>query len=189
VGPINEYGASKFEGEMKIVLSGCHHVILRTSWVYAPEGSNFVRTMLRLAADRESLGIVADQIGSPSSALDLARAVLDIMTHPSFVNRSLGGFAGRETQAGIFNVAGDGTTSWYDFALEIFAKAKALGILIKVKDIRKLKTVEYPTPAERPLNSRLDQSKILQQFGLKLPSWKSSLSVVLEEVFARDIGR
>lgn len=189
VGPLNEYGASKLEGELKIVRSGCHHVVLRTSWVYAPEGNNFVRTMLRLGAERESLAVVGDQVGSPTSALDLAQDVLQILAHENFQDRSQGGLLGREPHEGIFHLAGSGTTTWYEFALEIFKKAKELGILVKVKDVRMLKTAEYPTPAVRPLNSRLDQTKIRQAFAVKPHPWRESVDVVLQEIFARDVGR
>lgn len=163
--PINQYGLSKREGEIAIQASGCHHLILRTAWVYSPYGKNFVRTILRLGAERESLRVVDDQIGSPTLAADLALATLKICSHPCF----------RQT-TGIFNVVNSGITSWYNFAISIFEKARVLGFPLKVCDVLPIDSSQYPLPAPRPKNSRLDTGKLLAEFGVQMRPWPDALT-------------
>lgn len=177
-GPLNHYGQSKLEGEKQILESGCHHVILRTSWVFAASGSNFVLTMLRLGAERPELKVVNDQIGSPTSAMDLARATLHILQHPQFRERRIGG---------IYHLAGRGFTSWFGFAEQIFSRAKTLGLRLKLEKLTGIPSELYPTPAKRPMNSRLNQSKIERDFGWQSAPWQDALEEVLEEITVRNM--
>ena len=170
-GPLNVYGESKLEGERAIEACGGHHLILRTSWVYDAFGQNFVRTMLRLGREREELQIVDDQIGAPTYALDLAVATLKILTHPQFLRSS-----------GRFNIANVGQTSWFEFARVIFARWRALGQSLKVESVRAISSAEYPTPARRPQNSRLNTDKLDRQFGIRLRPWDEALVAALEQL-------
>lgn len=168
--PLNVYGASKKAGEEYIRESGARHIILRTSWVYDEEGTNFVRTMLRLGAEREELKVVCDQIGSPSYAKALAAAVQKILgQNPGNI---------RET----YNICGQGFVSWQKFAQEIFKQAAELGFKLKIQSVLPIKTEEYKTAALRPLNSRMNQEKIKNEFGIELPPWQESLRECLEEI-------
>lgn len=163
VAPPNAYGRSKLAGEVAIAASGCTHVILRTSWVFSAHGNNFVKTMLRLSETRDALSIVADQIGGPTSARAIAAACLTIA-----------GQVGRDPAAqGVHHFSGAPDASWADFATEIFAQA---GRDVTVTGIE---TKEYPTPATRPLNSRMDCSRLAQSFGIARPDWRDELALVL----------
>lgn len=161
--PPNAYGRSKLAGERAIAASGCTHVILRTSWVYSAHGNNFVKTMLRLSETRDALSIVADQIGGPTSARAIAAACLVIADR--LVQDPKG--------AGIHHLSGTPDASWADFATEIFAQA---GRSVTVTGIS---TSEYPTPAVRPLNSRMDCDSLQQAFGIDRPEWRKELTLVL----------
>lgn len=178
-GPLGVYGQTKFDGERLIAASGCPHVILRTSWVYAAVGHNFVRTMLRLGATRERLTIVADQHGAPTSALVIARATVEIMRQA--LAQGAGWFAER---GGVVHLACSGETTWHGFATEIFAQARALGLTLAVKDVAPLKTADYPTPARRPLNSRLDLTRLRERFGIVTPTWSDALRETLPALIA-----
>lgn len=167
-GPLGAYGRTKLAGDEAVAAAGGRFAVLRTSWVFSAHGQNFVRTMLRLGAERESLSIVADQIGGPTSAGAIADAALQ-------VGRALA--AGRGAR-GIYHFAGAPDTSWAGFAREIFRQA---GLTVEVEDIP---TSAYPTPARRPLNSRLDCSDIARQFGIARPDWRADLSEVLRELEA-----
>lgn len=167
VSPINAYGRSKVLGEQHITALSGHSSIVRTSWVFSAHGKNFVTTMLRLGAQRDELRVVADQVGGPTAATDLARAVITV------AKAMKDGRSG-----GIHHFAGAPDVSWADFAREIFRQA---GLNTSVKDIP---SEDYPTPARRPLNSRLDCSGMLQCFGLDRPDWRVSLSQVLRELDA-----
>ena len=163
--PQNAYGRTKLAGEQAVRAAGGAHVILRTSWVFSAHGANFVKTMLRLGADRPALRVVADQIGGPTPASAIAAACLTIA----------GGL--RDGAAGgTHHFAGAPETSWACFARETFALA---GLAVAVEDIA---TADYPTPARRPLNSRLDCSAILADFGIERPDWRKALSEVLHEL-------
>jgi dTDP-4-dehydrorhamnose reductase len=155
--PINVYGASKLAGERAITASGCRHLILRTSWVYGPRGSNFARTMLRLARERPELTVVDDQVGAPTSSLAIARATAQVL---------------RPGAHGTYHLSAAGQTTWFGFARAILARA---GIATSIRPIR---TEDYPTPARRPRNSRLDCSRLRQDFGLSLAPWEEQLSEV-----------
>ena len=160
--PINVYGRTKLEGEHRVAKACQRHLILRTAWVYSPWGANFVKTMLRLAATRPNIGVVDDQRGSPTSALHLARIVLDI------AGRVVTDPAG--AQWGIYHAVGGGETTWCGFAREIFRNAAAQGL--PVADVAAIATSAYPTPARRPANSRLNCDRLRLTFGLELPDWR-----------------
>ncbi|MDV7141158.1 dTDP-4-dehydrorhamnose reductase [Tropicimonas sp. TH_r6] len=163
-GPLGVYGATKLDGERQVAEAGGWHAILRTSWVFSAHGGNFVKTMLRLGAERDKLTIVADQIGGPTAAADIAEALLTIAK------------AGPEAEGGLFHFAGSPDASWADFAREIFTQA---GLSCEVEGIP---TSAYPTPATRPLNSRLDCSRLEQTHGIAQPDWKAALAEVLAEL-------
>jgi dTDP-4-dehydrorhamnose reductase len=166
--PLNVYGRTKLAGEELIRACLDSHVILRTSWVYSAHGANFVKTMLRLGAEREELRVVDDQIGAPTSAADLAQAIVTIARALAEDQRSFG----------TFHFANQGETSWRQFAEEIFAQAGWAGIRARVVPIA---SVDYPTPARRPANSRLDTAKIREVFGIVPPPWQKSLTSVLAD--------
>jgi len=168
--PINFYGLTKSDGEDQILESSCSHQILRVSWVYSPWGKNFVKTMLKLGTDREELKVVSDQIGGPTSAEDIADVILQISKSPE--------------KNGIFHYSGLGTTSWHDFAEEIFRQARELGYPLKVSSVIPIKTEEFPTPAKRPLNSRISCEKFEKAFGLRLMPWQKSLETTLRQIKA-----
>jgi dTDP-4-dehydrorhamnose reductase len=162
-GPLGVYGTSKLAGEQAVAALAPYYAIVRTSWVYSPFGNNFVKTMLRLGAERSEIRVVADQVGSPTSAQDLAEAILKI----AFVLK-------KEPQlSGIYHVSGAGSTSWAGFADEIFSVQADSGKRIPI--IRPITTKEYPTAATRPLNSRLNCQKLDDTFSLRLPPWQKSL--------------
>jgi dTDP-4-dehydrorhamnose reductase len=174
--PLSAYGRTKLAGENALVTSGCDYLCLRTSWVYASRGRNFLKTILKLAQDREELRVVADQIGAPTPARLLADVTAQII-----------GRAKRERQAGAFRpellqVTTRGATSWHGFAAAIVEQATRRGFPIRAKTIKPIPTEEYPTPARRPLNSRLDCQRIGQRYGLVLPEWLQALELCLAEI-------
>ena len=167
--PLGTYGASKLAGEHAVLAACANSVVLRTAWVYSPFGNNFVKTMLRLADQREELGVVADQLGNPTSALDIADGILAVATN------MLTGEA--PALCGIFHMSGTGEASWAEFADAIFDVSRAHGgPFARVKPIT---TAEYPTPAPRPANSRLDCGKLEQAHGVRLPEWRGSMEAVV----------
>jgi dTDP-4-dehydrorhamnose reductase len=170
--PLGAYGRSKLEGEAAVAGAYPAGVILRTSWVYSPFGQNFVLTMLRLAATREKVGVVADQYGAPTAAFDVAAAILDL------INR-LTEAGGRHT-GGVYHMTAAGETTWHGFAAAIFAGWARRGG--RVPALEAITTAQYPTAAQRPANSRLDCSKAARVFGLALPPWQSSLERCLDEL-------
>jgi dTDP-4-dehydrorhamnose reductase len=172
--PLNVYGRTKLAGENLIRDCLEAHVILRTSWVYSAHGANFVKTMLRLGAERDDLRIVDDQKGAPTSAADLAQAV---MTIAPFLAAP-----GDKSRFGTFHFANQGETSWRQFAEEIFRQASWAGIRARVSPIA---AADYPTPARRPANSRLDTTKIRKIFAITPPPWQESLAPVLADLQER----
>lgn len=166
VSPLGVYGASKLLGEEAVAAEAENYAILRTAWVYSPFGKNFVKTMLRLAADRDELGVVGDQYGSPTSALDIADGIFAVSRNllEKLEDRSL---------RGVFHMTGTGFASWAEFATEIFALSSRFGG--PSAKVRSIATADYPTPAKRPANSRLDCSKLKEVHGVVLPPWRSSL--------------
>ena len=173
-GPLNVYGRTKLEGEQLIRASGCRHLILRTSWVYAARGGNFARTMLRLAAERDELKVIDDQVGAPTGAELLA----DVSAHV------LRAAAARPELAGTYHCVAAGATSWFDYARFVVEWARANGQAIKVAPdaIRRSSTRDYPTPARRPLNSRLQTARLRSAFALQLPPWQQGVERMLREV-------
>jgi len=168
-GPANVYGRSKLEGEEAVLAAHPRAFILRTAWVYSPFGANFVKSMLRLAAEREVLGVVDDQHGNPTGALDIADTLLAIA--PRLVSGEAGG---------IYNFAGAGSTSWCGFAREIFARSAARGGPSARVDA--ITTAQYPTPARRPANSRLDTSALTQRFAIVPRAWQLSLGETIDRL-------
>ena len=164
--PTSVYGRSKLAGEEQIRALNPHHAILRTAWVYSPYGTNFVKTMLRLGADQDEVSVVADQLGNPTSALDIADALIEIAKN--IIRDS------SEALRGTFHMSGQGEASWADIAQAIFETAESHGR--RPVKVRRIKTSEYPTLAQRPANSRLDNSKLHTVYGIKLPHWRVSLA-------------
>ncbi|NTE37375.1 dTDP-4-dehydrorhamnose reductase [Agrobacterium tumefaciens] len=168
-GPTSVYGRSKLEGERAVSEATDNYVVLRTAWVYSEYGNNFVKTMLRLSENRDEINVVADQFGCPTSANDIAAAVVTIA-------RKLVEDASAPLR-GVFHLSGTGETNWANFAKQIFAlSSENGGKSIVVNDIT---TEQYPTPARRPANSRLDCSKLEEVYGIKLPSWQTSTRAVV----------
>lgn len=165
VAPLGVYGASKLAGEQAVARANTNHLILRTAWVYSPYGKNFVKTMLRLAASRDELGVVADQIGNPTSALDIADGLLSIAgqicTDPT------------RLKTGIYHMSGKNEASWADFARAIFAESARLGSPSAI--VNSITSEEYPTPVKRPENSRLNCTKLEHDYGIRLQDWQSSV--------------
>lgn len=178
VNPQSVYGASKLAGEQALQASEARHLILRTSWVFGAHGGNFAKTMLRLAAEKEQLGVVADQCGAPTSAALLA----DVSAH--LLREATGHWRGAFPY-GVYHLAAGGVTNWHEYACFVIEAARAAGLPIRVPlaQIRPLTTSEYPTPARRPANSRLDTRKLRQTFGLHLPDWQQGLKHVLQQIF------
>jgi dTDP-4-dehydrorhamnose reductase len=174
VNPLGVYGRSKEAGERAVRAAVAQHVILRTSWVYGAHGTNFVKTMLRLGAERPVLRVVADQHGRPTAAADIAAALVAIARRIQ-----QGG-----TDWGTFHFAGAGTTTWHGFAEEIFDQATRFGLRpIEARPrVEPITTAEYPTAARRPLNSELDCRKIAERFGILPPPWRTSLTAVVREL-------
>jgi dTDP-4-dehydrorhamnose reductase len=170
--PLNVYGSSKLAGEAAVLKGNPRAVVIRTSWVYSPYGNNFVRTMLRLSETQPVVRIVDDQRGTPTSAADLATAVLAIVERL----RSAKGSG----EPGIYHLAGEGETSWHGFAAAIFASLARRSR--RVPRLRAVTTAEYPTPARRPKNSCLDTSKAQRTFGVRLPPWRLSLEECLDRL-------
>jgi dTDP-4-dehydrorhamnose reductase len=172
--PLNAYGATKLDGEEAILQTGGRVLIFRTSWVYGPHGSNFLLTMLRLARQRDVLSIVGDQIGSPTTSIELARA-----THAIMSGILAGKFGATEDWAGLYHMTCSGSTSWCGFAQAIFARAGKL-LDGKVPVVTPITSAEYPTAARRPLNSVLSNAKLEARFGVRLTSWKAALDTVIK---------
>lgn len=174
-GPLSVYGRTKLEGEQHIRASGCHHLILRTSWVYAARGGNFARTMLKLAAERDTLKVIDDQVGAPTGADLLA----DVTAH------AIRAAVREPALAGTYHAVAAGETTWHHYATMVIEWARAQGLPVKVAPgaVHPVPTNEFPTPARRPLNSRLDTSKLRRSFGLTLAPWELGVQRMLREVY------
>jgi dTDP-4-dehydrorhamnose reductase len=176
VGPLNVYGQTKHEGELAIAASGCKYLIFRTSWVYAARGGNFAKTMLRLAQERDRLTVINDQYGAPTGA-DL---IADVTAHAirrvtNTQNISLGG---------VYHLVASGETSWHGYANHVIEQAKRMSpnLAWQVTDVAPVPTTAFPTPAARPLNSRLCTHKLQQAFDLVLPPWQQGVDRMLAEI-------
>ena len=173
-GPLSVYGSTKLEGEEAIRASGCHHLIFRTSWVYAARGGNFAKTMLRLAQERDRLTVIDDQIGAPTGA-DLladitAHAIRRVLQQPEF--------------SGLYHLVAGGKTSWHDYACYVLNLARQAGVELKVASdsVIPVPTSAFPLPARRPLNSRLDARNLQATFDVHLPLWQIGVARMLDEV-------
>ena len=171
--PLSVYGQTKLAGENRIRDALCRHLIFRTSWVYATRGGNFARTMLRLAAERETLNVIDDQIGAPTSA----ELIADVTAH------ALRDVLSGRAPGGTYHLAAAGETSWYGYAQFVIAYARAQGIVLKLADtgLKPIPASEYPLPAKRPQNSRMNTHLLERSFALKLPQWQDGVKRVLNE--------
>jgi dTDP-4-dehydrorhamnose reductase len=165
--PQGVYGISKLEGENAVIAANDKHIILRTAWVFGEHGNNFVKTMIRLGSNRDTLGVVADQEGGPTYAGDIAATLLAIVEHHA---------KGKDTPWGIYHYSGLPHISWFGFAQHIFAEVERASIYPKaIPQLNAITTADYPTPAKRPANSKLDCSKLEQAFGITPSDWQSAL--------------
>jgi dTDP-4-dehydrorhamnose reductase len=176
-GPLGVYGASKLEGERAVAAANPDHAILRTAWVYSPFGKNFARTMLALASKRDEISVVSDQKGTPSNALDIADGVIAVV-------RNLVERPSAPELRGVFHLTGGGETNWAEFATAIFAASAAAGG--PSARVVPIPTSAYPTPARRPANSRLDNSRLANAHGVRLPHWKQSLPACIGRLVISD---
>ncbi|MCB9626402.1 MAG: dTDP-4-dehydrorhamnose reductase [Sandaracinaceae bacterium] len=172
-GPLGVYGATKLAGEQGIQAAGGKHLVFRTSWVYAARGNNFAKTMLRLAKERDELSVVVDQVGAPTGA----EALADATAHALRVARQDAGVSG------TYHLAASGETNWLEYARFVIDRARAQGAAVRVPadSVRGIATRDYPTPARRPLNSRLATHKFTSTFDLCLPPWREGVARVLDE--------
>ncbi|NDF13096.1 MAG: dTDP-4-dehydrorhamnose reductase [Proteobacteria bacterium] len=175
-GPLSHYGLTKLQGDQRIQNAEGLSLIFRTSWVFDEHGKNFVNTMLRLGAEREELRVVADQIGAPTYADDIAYFSLRALEHAMQ-------FEVDDFPTGIFHLANSGLTSWHGFANKIFELAREYHLPMKVQNVVPITSAEYPTPAKRPLNSRLDMTRLKDVFGIEMPSWEDALDRCFAEKF------
>ena len=169
--PQGVYGDSKLKGEVAIEASGCKYLIIRTAWVYSEYGNNFLKTMLRLGADRDELSIVGDQIGCPTYAQDIAKSIVSIL---SFLDL-------KGSSSGIYHYCGDEPCSWYDFARAIFLEAEVRGLKTP-SYVKSITTADYPTPAIRPAYSVLDCSKIESRFDVTRSNWRDGINIVIDRL-------
>lgn len=171
--PLSVYGLSKFAGEGEIIRRAKRHIIIRTSWLYGSFSANFVKTVLRLAMEREEIRVVYDQVGTPTWTGDLAGA---LVTVANTIRR-------RDVQSGIYNFSCEGVASWYDFAEFIVEDARKNGLKLSCRTVQPILTHEYPTPARRPAYSVLDKRKFKETFGVAVPHWGVSLREMLDELY------
>ncbi|WP_275099264.1 dTDP-4-dehydrorhamnose reductase [Sedimenticola hydrogenitrophicus] len=172
--PLGIYGETKLKGEESIRRSGCKYLIFRTSWVYGAHGSNFIKTILRLAREREALNIVADQHGAPTSAALIAE--ISAKAIPAILSGAM--------HPGTYHLAASGDTTWHELARRIVSRAHQLGmpLLLKPEQVQPIPTIDYPTPATRPMNSRLDSSLLATTLGTTLPDWQSEVDCFIDNL-------
>ena len=173
--PLGVYGTTKLAGEAAIKQALSAHIILRTSWVFGAQGKNFVKTMLKLSASRDKVSVVADQFGAPTSARGIAGTIASILF-------SMSGAMPEDNRWGTYHFSGYPFITWAAFAETVFRQAREVGVISNGPQVTPITTAEYPTPAARPLNSRLDCSKIAAEFGISPDDWKSSLRIMLESL-------
>jgi dTDP-4-dehydrorhamnose reductase len=181
-GPLSVYGASKLAGEVAIRSAKGPHLIVRTSWVYAVRGTNFLRTIVRLAREREELRIVADQIGAPTSARVIADCVAMMISQHATTLPELFAQSG-----GLVHLACAGETSWHGFATAIIERLKFRGVAFKVESVVPIRTADYPTKAQRPHNSRFDQRRLREVFRITPPLWIDALAAEIDELVREDL--
>lgn len=177
IAPLSVYGRSKAEGEDRLRRAAERHIILRTAWVFSPYGRNFVKTMLRLASERETLSVVDDQYGSPTSAADIARTLLSLAARTLDQSRH-----GGQPLWGTYHFCSVGSTTWHGFAQAIMKRAASYGTTVPL--VQAIGTADYPTPARRPGNSALDCSLIQQRFGIEPRDWRLALDETMDELLA-----
>jgi dTDP-4-dehydrorhamnose reductase len=175
--PATVFGRSKLEGEIAVREANPRHVILRTSWIFSPTGRNFVKTMLAQAAEQDRVRVVDDQRGSPTYAPHLVAAILELARQ---LSARKGDKGSDEGPWGIYHAAGTGTTTWREFAEEVFRRSGELGG--PTAEVEPIRSADYPTPAERPMNSQLDCSKLERTFGVRLPAWQEGVAECLERL-------
>jgi dTDP-4-dehydrorhamnose reductase len=180
--PVSVYGASKLAGEQALAESGAAHMIFRTSWVYGAHGKNFLRTILKLAQDREVLRVVGDQYGAPTWSRDLARMTAQVMVQCEATRKGRSLADTLAETGGIYHAAGAGETTWYGFAAEAIQLIRQSSPDAKLAKIEAITTAEYPTPAKRPANSRMNCDKLAHSFGWTMMDWRDSLRQVLAEL-------
>lgn len=176
--PLGAYGRTKLAGEQAVMESGADHIVFRTSWVYAARGRNFLRTILRLAGEREQLRVVADQFGAPTWARLIAETTA-LALQQDLASRREGAFFSE-----VVHLTAAGATSWHGFASAIVDTARALGMPLKCREVAAISTAEYPLPAPRPANSQLAGSRLGQRYGLQMPAWETCLQLCLAELCA-----
>lgn len=178
--PLGVYGLTKRDGDVALAESGADHLIFRTSWVFGSHGANFVKTVLRLGAERDKLNVVADQFGAPTSAALLADLTAQALAQLIWRNPA-------DSPSGIYHLTAAGETSWHGFAQAILrgGVSRRLTLRLKPEAVRPIPTMEYPLPAKRPANSRLDTMRFRQTFGLTLPHWQSGLDHVLDQLIVK----
>jgi dTDP-4-dehydrorhamnose reductase len=179
-GPVSVYGASKLAGEKALAESGAGHMIFRTSWVYGARGKNFLLTILKLARERETLRVVADQYGAPTWSRDLARMTAEVIGQCEARGQDL--TAVLEDVGGVYHAAGVGETTWYGFAAEAVRLQREREPGVRFAAIEAITTAEYPTPAKRPANSRMNCKRLKERFGWEMLDWRDSLREVLAEL-------
>jgi dTDP-4-dehydrorhamnose reductase len=180
--PVSVYGASKLAGERALAESGAGHMVFRTSWVYGARGKNFLLTILKLARERETLRVVADQYGAPTWSRDLARMTAEVIGQCETAARGQELAAVLADAGGIYHAAGAGETTWYGFAAEAVRLQTEKEPGTRFAAIEAITTVEYPTPAQRPANSRMNCARLMERFGWKMMDWRDSLREVLAEL-------
>jgi dTDP-4-dehydrorhamnose reductase len=173
-GPLSVYGRSKLAGENEVREAGGSHLVIRTAWVYAAQGANFMRTMIRLARERDALRVVADQFGTPTSATTIASTLAQILDQPS---EALTEHFARAN--GLIHLTNSGSTSWHGFASEIVKSLRARGVGLKAETVAPIATADYPTKATRPSNSRLDLARLKDAYGITPLGWEKALQVEL----------
>ena len=180
--PLSSYGRSKLAGDAAVMASGCDYLIFRSSWVYSAYGKNFMRTILRLAEERDTLSVVNDQFGAPTPAGMIAEATAHVLSM-DIKKRCEGIF-----ESGLFHLTAQGETSWHGFASLIVAEAKKRGRAMACREVLPIPTTQYPLPALRPANSRLSCAKLKNRYALSLPSWQDGLSKVMDEFESSEQG-
>ncbi|HFG6879831.1 TPA: dTDP-4-dehydrorhamnose reductase [Acinetobacter baumannii] len=175
--PINLYGNTKRLGEIALEQSGCAFINFRTCWVYGSHGNNFIKTMLKLASNREELSIIHDQIGAPTGAALIADVTAQALKYYSLMDAQQ-----QKDLLGHYHLAAAGECSWFDYAQFVFELAKQKGQSLAIQKVNAIETTVYPTPAKRPLNSRLNTNKLQANFKIHLPNWKLGVAQVLEEI-------
>jgi dTDP-4-dehydrorhamnose reductase len=181
-GPVSVYGASKLAGETALAESGAEHAIFRTSWVYAARGKNFLLTILKLARERERLRVVADQYGAPTWSRDLARMTASVIGQCEATAQGGELAAVLAEVGGVYHAAGAGATTWHGFAAEAVRLQREKSPEVRFAEIEAITTAEYPTPARRPANSRMNCERLAERFGWKMMDWRDSLGKVLAEL-------